>query len=32
MLPDGALIDERTRSRLGEDAVEEVLTSLGRGE
>lgn len=32
MLPDGALIDERTRSRLGEDAMEEVLASLWPGD
>jgi hypothetical protein len=32
MLPDGALIDERTRSRLGEDAMQEVLASLWPGD
>ena len=32
MLSDGALIDERTRSRLGEDAMEEVLASLWPGD
>jgi hypothetical protein len=32
MLPSGALTDERTRSRLGDDALEEVLASLWPGD
>jgi hypothetical protein len=32
MLPDGALADERTRSRLGDDALEDVLASLWPGD
>jgi len=32
MLPDGALTDERTQSRLGDEALNELLTSLWPGD